>query len=350
MKVIKLWIVSGSWMLALLMEIVIGVRQVSLYIEPLGLYLPPYLLVLVLMVFEVMWSFVLPFHSDCSNGGWLELLSNIFPIQLILLALFAQYHLITMAVFLLVIVGMQVVFRYSRRSVRNTRREKRLRRRVLVLTASLVLAVPSMLVLCVYGVSEKRYQPRIEHLNALIEQASHEVREGELIPDQELLLCFQEKNWSGYTTEEKLTLVKCLADKETDRLGIPPVPLYAGKEEKYTLGHYNIVREEIMIDSEYLAGSGAKDVIETIFHEVYHAYQDYVVKSVDWRSELSHSAYFSTARAWKENQQSYINSDGTAQGYELYTAQPLESSAQRYAEQRMGEVMELLYPDAYFVR
>lgn len=349
MKAIKPWIVSGSWVLALLLEIAIGVGQVSLYIEPLGLYLPPYLLVLAFMVFDLVWSFVLPLHSDCSNGGWLELLSNLLPIQLVLLALFAQYHLITAAVLLLVIVGMQAVFRYSRRRVRYTRREKRLRRRALVLTASLVLAVPSVLVLGVYGVSEKRYQPKIEHLNALIEQASHEVRDGELTPDQELLLCFQEKNWSGYTAEEKLSLVKCLADTEADRLGIPSVPLYAGKEEEYTLGHYDRIREEIMVDCEYLTGSAAKDVMETVFHEVYHAYQDYVVKRVDWNSELSNSAYFSTARAWKENQQSYIDSDGTALGYEMYAAQPLESSARRYAEQRLDEVMELLYPDASFV-
>lgn len=189
----------------------------------------------------------------------------------------------------------------------------------------------------------------MERLNDLIEQASLEVRQGKLTSDQELLLCFQETNWSGYTAEEKLALVKCLADSEADRLGIPSVPLYAGKEEEYTLGHYDRIREEIMIDREYLEGSGAEDVMGTVFHEVYHAYQDYVVKSVDWDSELSHSAYFSTARAWKENQRSYIDSDGTVQGYELYAAQPLESSARRYADQRMDEVMELVYPDAYFV-
>lgn len=159
MKAIKSWIVSGSWMLALALEIAIGLGQVSLYIEPLGLYLPPYLLVLMFMAFDLVWSFVLPLHSDCSNGGWLELLSNLLPIQLVLLALFAQYHLITAMVLLFAIVGTQTVFWYSRRSVRSTRRAKRLRRRVLVFTASLVFAVPSVLVLGVYGLSGKNISP-----------------------------------------------------------------------------------------------------------------------------------------------------------------------------------------------
>ena len=83
--------------------------------------------------------------------------------------------------------------------------------------------------------------------------------------------------------------------------------------------------------------------MDTVFHEVYHLYQHYVVNNIDWNSDFSRSAYFATARAWKENQENYIKSDGTEEGYWLYSKQPLEESAREYARERVNETMVLLY-------
>ena len=42
-------------------------------------------------------------------------------------------------------------------------------------------------------------------------------------------------------------------------------------------------------------------------HETYHAYQYYLAKNIDFNSEISKTAYFDTARSWRDNSLNYID-------------------------------------------
>ena len=317
-------------------------RPFSVYIEPVGLYIPDYMLIIGFSLLGLAWMFLLPFADSCGIGGWMEILSNLCPIELLLMLVFAQYHFWLALALIAALAVLYGLFWWSQRPVSGTRRERRIRHRFFTLASAVLFTVPCVLSLFVYGLDTLHYQPQIELVSRLAAQAEREAGQDAVPADREFLRCFRQKNWETYTREEKLALVQQLADTEAQRLGVPPVEVRAQQEEENSLGHYSESLQNIVVNTDHLDDI-AEEVMDTVFHEVYHLYQHYVVNNIDWNSDFSRSAYFATARAWKENQENYIKSDGTEEGYWLYSKQPLEESAREYARERVNETMVLLY-------
>ncbi len=322
--------------------LILSARPFSVYIEQVGLYIPHYALIIGFALLGLVWLFVLPFADSCGIGGWLEILSNLCPAELLLMLVFAQYHFWLALVLVGTLAAVYGLFWWMQRPASGTRRERRIRHRFFTLAAAVLFAVPCAVTLFVYGLDTAHYQPQMELVARLSAQAGREVSQDAVPADREFLRCFRQENWQTYTREEKLALVQQLADTEAGRLGVPPVEVRAQREEENTLGHYSELQGNIVVNMEHL-DAPAEEVMDTVFHEMYHRYQHYVVESIDWDSDFSRSAYFATARAWKENQKNYIKSDGSMESYRLYSKQPVEESAREYARERVDETMVLLY-------
>ena len=147
----------------------------------------------------------------------------------------------------------------------------------------------------------------------------------------------------GYSIQEKITFMQALADMEAEILGIPSIPLKTEKLRAFTLGAYLSNTNEIRIDIEHLAKSSADECIDTICHEIAHSWQHFLVDNIDWESDISKNPYFNQARAWKENQDHYIQPAGMT--FDSYESQPVEASAQAYAEEETVRILSYIYPN-----
>jgi hypothetical protein len=150
------------------------------------------------------------------------------------------------------------------------------------------------------------------------------------------LQAFQEDNWDTLSTQERVNLLQWLADFEAEKLGFDPVSLTAERINLYTLGDYDNDTNTIRIDVKQVAQSSAADCMEVICHEVWHAYEYYIVDQLDWSSPVVQTAYFDEIRTWKYNIENYQSG---WYSYEAYIEQGLEDSAFSYAEEETGEIM-----------
>lgn len=331
-----LWIAS---MLSTLVLVLWGAKSgTNLYFRQLDLHLESTAVLLGLLALEAVWKIVLPFHRSCEIDSWLIVLSNLFPAQLFLLAVFAQYHPVIALVLAVALLVLYLVFRNSQRG-ENKRTARRIRRRFFVLAAAVLFAVPSVLSLFVYGIQSPWYQARVDEAmrtEAMIWREKQLDAPGG-IPD--FLEGFWQENWAAADDEQRTALLQQLADYEAGQLGIPPVTLRVQRKDGNVWGTYEHDTGRINIDLEHVESSDVRYVMRTVLHEIYHAYQAYVVAQVDWDSEVAYSAYFSTARSWKENWENYVQTDGSEEGNEAYALQPVEASARTYANAELNYLL-----------
>lgn len=107
----------------------------------------------------------------------------------------------------------------------------------------------------------------------------------------------------------------------------------------YTCGYYIDSSKEIFINYKYLNEGELKDVLQTILHEMHHAFVHYTVENIDYESELvQDNYYYKQAREWKENTENYISSNIN---FDEYQNQPIEADARAYAEERANIIWNI---------
>lgn len=86
-----------------------------------------------------------------------------------------------------------------------------------------------------------------------------------------------------------------------------------------------------------------QDNLRVVCHEVFHAYEYYVVDNIDFDSDMvQNNYYFKNARKWRDNIKNYV--PGIVD-YEMYSDQPLEADARQYAEERVTAYLEKMNID-----
>lgn len=314
-----------------------------IYIKELNLYLWYGLPAALFVIFTILWLSCFPYSKDCRNGGWVELLFYLLPIEVFLFLVFAQWHFLASIILAVIAFVTVCVCRFvlwketaqNRPSKRMRKRNLMIYRRVTLFILTVFLAVPAAVAVFVYDLDSPRYTPQQELWD---EMRSDDALEAESLDnaalpgtDTHLFLCFSKTLWEEYSTEKRITLLQNLVDWESQRLGIPPIKVYTEKLGLLTLGEYDRTTNEIAIDLEHMDRDPVDEVIHTCLHETYHGYQAYVVEKTDWESELANSYYFQEARSWKDNYSNYIR--GGLSGYDEYAEQPLEASANAFAEE-----------------
>ena len=98
-----------------------------------------------------------------------------------------------------------------------------------------------------------------------------------------------------------------------------------------TLGAYDNETNQMWINTEYLANSSTDECIQTLCHEVHHAYVNYLASSLDWDDPVLNTAYFKELREWVNNQKNYKSA--WRYGFDAYENQPIEVAARSFAEE-----------------
>lgn len=322
--------------------------------DPFGLYIPgirltlrPSIFVGLIMGFFSLWILLVPHGEDCRDGTLFQLLYYAVPVELVLLLVFAQYHLLTAVLLVLLCLLLSGCFRLSlRREERRKgggpelrRLNRSVRRRFFILVTVCVLLTPSLLVLFRYGLDGLviRGGGRL-WVSGLVDPAEKYAVDREPSGGDALMRRFSAAAWEDSSLSQRVDALQLMVDYETRRLGIPELPVEAAQLDKYTLALYDDDAKLIQVDLANLEEAGPERILYILLHEVFHAYQFCTVAAIDWDSAYAGSAYFDELRRWHGNMHEYIHG---IDDYGAYKAQPLEASANEYAGDELLRLMSL---------
>lgn len=152
---------------------------------------------------------------------------------------------------------------------------------------------------------------------------------------------YRSDNWAGMTRNQRLDALQELENRSAAACGNQPCPVRTEEMNGYLYGGYAngeiVLNEHLVADGEFVTryqdGSIEREsvdginaqMMDTIHHENYHAYQDEVV-----HGQLEHSDA-EEAELWKANwpDEQYISGDDPS---ECYRIQSLEKSAFAHGE------------------
>lgn len=286
--------------------------------------------------FLLLWENIVPMRFGCRKNKF-EFFANLFPVELLLMAVFSQYHPMIAVILLCVPVTLTVVFgiilrrgERSRGAAHDEKRHDIRAMRFFVTVSAIVFLVPGIFTLFVYDLESRKYTPDAKAVAAQ-EQTQEET--------PAFLKKFGEDEWAKCGSEERITLIQLLSNYEAEKLGIPKTSVVSGRIDLITLGYYDDEKNEIVVDIEHMREDSVQDVTVTILHETYHAYQYYLAKNIDFNSEISKTAYFDTARSWRDNSLNYIDCH---ENHKEYFAQPLEESARAFAQEEYERLKPMI--------
>lgn len=158
-----------------------------------------------------------------------------------------------------------------------------------------------------------------------------EVKPGEaLTMDQcmEQVLLLQEDVWADLDMQQRLDVMKVVADLEASAMGIPTVTVQVDALEGRTLGHYRHSDRTVALDAEYLSKATALQMIHVIGHEMRHGYQHLLAEAYESAEDQYKSLeLFREPSIYRYEFDHYI--DGY-ENYEGYDSQACERDADAY--------------------
>lgn len=197
--------------------------------------------------------------------------------------------------------------------------------------------------LCVLAVAMV-YGGRLDPI-VLFPSVTVAAQDRELIGEQhqKALEYLEYDDWMALSVEQKLSFMQSIADYEcVYTLGIEPVPVCAAViENENCLGTYNDEKRLITLQYEVLQGSSPSVVLDTLLHEVRHAYQHRVADmylEMELRGSIpvqySSLAVVQTAQAFYQNFGDY--KDGNLD-FAQYYDQAVERDSRQFAKNRIWE-------------
>lgn len=276
---------------------------------------------------------------------------TVLTIEIMLFLLFAQYHLFITS---MIIVAVLFFSSWLTQKIICVNKEKRkitpklkkwCRNRshsLIAYVLCLVLIAPAGI-----GVYEEYYKYSLSSedwatfVKWFNEDSEEQKEEKDTIPHKDKIVDLL--IWDELNVSEKERVIRSIALIEKEELGISndvEITVSTEKMSDYTCGYYINSSKEISINYKYLNEGNIEDVLQTIIHEMHHAFVHYTVESIDYESELvQDNYYFIQAREWKENTENYISS---STNYDEYRNQPIEKDARAYAEERVKYYLEYI--------
>lgn len=270
---------------------------------------------------------------------------TILTIELLLFLLFAQYHLLITGVIIIATIYFSSWLTDKIIDINKNKRRvtKRLKKWCINRSHSLmtyVLCIALMLPAGI-GVYEEYYKYSLsyEEWAEFVEWFNEDSGEGE--KEEKVVIPHEDKiadliKWDKLNVAEKERVIRSIALIEKEELGISnevEIVVSTEKMSDYTCGYYIDSSKEIFINYKYLNEGELKDVLQTILHEMHHAFVHYTVENIDYESELvQDNYYYKQAREWKVNTENYISSESS---YDEYSNQPIEVDARAYAAVRV---------------
>lgn len=329
---------------------VVLMDPITISIPDLGIFWRDQFTSFLFAAIAVGWLCCSPLRKCCCNGSFTELLFTLVPVEIFLMVVFAQWHFrifIGLMIMLLVAeAALKIYLRKDEKRYPYTKKRHHMYRnafrRCSVLLTLIVSMIPCLLSMSVYGFRSPLYRAEETTWNQIIPEVSNSEECADAIHQEhiELIRCFEESRWSKWNAHEKITIMQKLVDLESNRLGIPTIPITASLLDASTLGQYGRTTKELQINIEHLSESPAEECIQTICHETFHSYQYYIVEHLDWKNPVFQSAYFKELRSWKANQADYLIP--WVAGFEAYESQPIEVTARAYAAEETERLLSYI--------
>lgn len=137
--------------------------------------------------------------------------------------------------------------------------------------------------------------------------------------------------YENATTEEQLKVLASVLVTEASYLGIEPPTLRMDVLADNLGGYYVVQTHEIVVNQNNI--SEEDHVVNTLLHEMYHAYQYTCVKQLDLTGDL---LWAKQVAQWKEEFEQKEQDVTTNEGMIEYYTQSIEESAREYAKQRIA--------------
>ena len=159
------------------------------------------------------------------------------------------------------------------------------------------------------------------------------------------LTLLDEDEWETLSLTDKLDVADTVKNIELKSLGITEgVPLIVMDLEEDVAGCYSPSSNTIVIDSDYMCGADSADIVRTLCHECFHAYQHHMVDIYENVPELcKEMQVFSSAKGYAYEFENYIDGD---EDYEAYKNQAVEEDARIYSTLKRDFYFEKI--DAYY--
>lgn len=271
---------------------------------------------------------------------------TLITIEAMLFMLFMQYHFWGSVVFVSLFylhslwLTRKIVNINSKRTEMTDRLFKLCKQRSSAI-ASFVLCVAMLVPSCIGAYEEyHKYSLSAEDWSAFVEWFNEASEDS--IADEESVILHKDKlsglsEWDSLSLPEKERIIRSVALIEKETLGIDDsveILVSTEKMSDSTCGYYIDSTKEIFINYKHLNESEMSEVLDTIIHEMHHAFVHYTVETLDFESEtIKNSYYYKRAREWKENTENYISA---STNFEDYENQPIEADARAYAEERVA--------------
>lgn len=152
--------------------------------------------------------------------------------------------------------------------------------------------------------------------------------------------------WTDLEVREKLGVLQVVANIERDRLGISKElnvsadVLLDDDDDTYTCAHYDEARHRITVDLRYMETGTAEELLNTVCHECYHAYE-YSMAELYGMLPEKYTSLYAVSRAGQYQAEFSDYSDGG--DFDIYYDQVVEYDARKYARAVTREYLGALY-------
>ena len=181
-----------------------------------------------------------------------------------------------------------------------------------------------------------------DKLKSLFKSPSLKISETELkgMPQTKLYMLFTQDKWQSLTEESRLAVLQEVENRRARIDGRPSIRVEKGRHKEFEetgyLGYYLHQDRVIRVHFGYLEGKSPEktgaQALETILHEGRHAFQYYVLdKGVTNDSPIILKEWY-TRRILSQNDTV------------LYSVQPVEEDARRFARREMMKIFDELEP------
>nr|WP_325214186.1 hypothetical protein [uncultured Oscillibacter sp.] len=140
---------------------------------------------------------------------------------------------------------------------------------------------------------------------------------------------YSKSTWSKASVDERKVILKNYLADLAKIYGVSvssEINFYDGKNS--TRGTYSHSKRLVSINENYLTRADSYQIMQTVIHEMRHAYQHSAVDDPD-----SYEVSAETIRQWKENFSNYRSTGDGKTTYEEYVSQPVEYDAKNFAKQ-----------------
>lgn len=147
---------------------------------------------------------------------------------------------------------------------------------------------------------------------------------------------FSETKWYALSSEEKTTAMQVIANIECRYLGLPhELTLITASLPGNTLASYDDRTHTIKIDIDHFEESPPDEIIDSICHEAYHAYQYRLCDAYDSMDDQYRSLLdFYDVAFYKQKFQNYSSGEDD---FYIYYIQRCEVKARSYAKSAVAE-------------